>query len=94
MNLTLDDLVNEMLSVEKIESQKFTVRDRFQRFLKRREIEKQLQDEQQFESERILKSGKQAEDFLNSSHYSRCHFGCQYLPNFFVAYIKKIGYFS
>lgn len=68
--ININSIVDELLSFEeeKVEP-KLNLFDRVRNFSKRKEIEKQLKDEIDFENQRILKLGSDAEKFLNSSWY-------------------------
>lgn len=67
--ITLEDLINEMLSIEKVEVNNPTFGEKIHSFVHRREIEKRLQDEQENDNLRVMKLGKEAESFLSSSYY-------------------------
>ena len=62
---TLDDLISEFLSFEKPLPPPKPVN----RFLHRRDIDKQLQDDKEADNDKILRDGEKAEAFLNSSYY-------------------------
>jgi len=68
MEISLDSLIDEMLSVEKVDPPP-TFRERINNFVRRKEIEKQLQDEREAQNALVLKLGKEAEAFLNSTYY-------------------------
>ena len=65
MDLTLDDLISEFLSFEKPLPPPKTVN----RFLHRRDVDKQLQDNKEVSNAKVLKDGERAETFLNSVYY-------------------------
>lgn len=66
-SINLDSIINDFLSFEKpLPEIKKNVS-----FLKRREIDKQVQDDINADNDRVLREGEQAEAFLNSSSYKK-----------------------
>ena len=68
--MTLNDIVDELLSFEKKEPPKRpTFLQRIHNLAKRKEIEKAMQDEAEAENQRIIKIGDETQIFLNSTYY-------------------------
>ena len=74
--ITLNDLVGELLSIEKIELKEKPnffnrIGDGIRNIYKRREIDKAIQDEINADRQKIITIGKSAEAFLNSPYYKQ-----------------------
>lgn len=68
--ITLESVISELLSIEpKKFEPKVNLFNRIHNVLKRRDIEKQLQDERENDELQIQKLGKEAEVFLESAYY-------------------------
>ena len=72
--ITLDDLVNELLSIDKIEIKDKPsffnrIGDKVKNIHKRRIIDKQIQDEIESDKQRLISLGNSAQSFLNSPYY-------------------------
>ncbi len=68
--ITLDNILDELLSIEKPpEVKPPTISQRIHNFIKRKELDKQIEDERQEERNKIIKLGTEADTFLKSIYY-------------------------
>lgn len=66
----LEEFIDEWLNIEKKEEKiKWSFIPSFQRMLRRRELEKQLEDEVTLQKEKIHRLGLRAKEFLSSVYY-------------------------
>lgn len=87
LNLSLEDLVDELLSIERVELKEkpnffSRIGHEVRNVVRRRDINKGIADEIDAERKRVISLGKSAEAFLNSPYYK------QFIDSFIRSNVK------